>query len=109
MGFIAIVHTTDSVSFATTAGTRSALIKRVAEYVCDAATDRLSVAASLQVLTLMKHGLFERGIERYFTLVGERWDEEWLVTAAIGAGMQPEAFALVDCVVPDTGGMAAVA
>ena len=109
VGFIAVVHTPDSVSFATTAGTRSALIERIAEYVRRAADDRLTPNGAKQVQSLLANGHLERGIEQYFRLVGERWDDEWLVTAALRAGAQPTALALVDCVVPDTGGMAAVA
>jgi hypothetical protein len=109
IGFIAIVHTPDSVSFTTTAGTRVALISRLAEYVYAAAGDRLSSNDSKQVRALLEGHKLERGIERYFRLVGERWDDEWLVTAAIGGDTQTTAFALVDGVVPDAGGIAAVA
>jgi hypothetical protein len=109
IGFIAIVHTTDGVSFATTAGTRSALIERIADYVRRVARDRLFAGHAQQVLRLLESAQLERGIERYFSMVGKRWDEEWLVTAAIGGGAQPAARALVDCVVPERVATVAVA
>jgi len=109
LGFVAIVHTPDAVNFTTTAGTRAALIERIAEYVAGAAEDRLTSQGAKQVRGLLANGHPERAIERYFRLVGERWDKEWLVTAAIRPDAHPAALALVDCVVPDTGGMAAVA
>jgi hypothetical protein len=109
IGFVAVVHTVDSVSFATTAGTRSALIERIAEYVWDVAAERLTPHSAKEVRRFLGKGQLERGIDCYFTCVGERWDDEWLVTAAIGNGALPTAFALVDRVVPETGGVAAVA
>ena len=99
IGFVAVVHTPDSVTFAATAGTRAALVQRIAEYVGDVVNDRLLPSDATLVRKLIASGQLDRGIERYFELVGARWDEEWLVTAAIADDMSAAAIADVDTVV----------
>ena len=77
---VAVVCTRDAVRFATAATSRRELVERVADYVRTHAPEQLWPAQASEVARLLDDNLLEPAIESYFSLVGERWDDEWLVT-----------------------------
>ena len=83
--YIAVVHADDTVRFATSAPTRAELAKRLAEYVRRWGDHVLRPDHAHHLRGLLLRGEWEAAVEFYFGLVGERWDEEWLVTAAVSA------------------------
>jgi len=96
--FTAVIHDATCVLFTASAGTRAALIDQVAEYVRRSATDLLWRADSSHVETLIRNGQPETAIEHYFACVGQRWDNQWLVTSVADAA--PGISACLDAVVP---------
>ena len=75
----ALVYALDGVRFFATAPSTRALTRRVAHYVERNVDDRLWAADAARVRTLLETGAQAEAIELYFALVGERWDEEWIV------------------------------
>jgi len=96
--YTAIVHDATCVLFTAVAGTRTALIEQVAEYVRRSAYDLLWGADSVHVETLIRTGQPEAAIEHYFACVGQRWDDQWLITTIADAA--PGISARLDGVVP---------
>lgn len=87
--FVAIVHGHDGVSFTAIAPTRTTLRTMLGDYVRRQARHQLWAVGSDLVLRLLESGKTEAAIETYFSLVGSRWDEEWLVTARVPATSDP--------------------
>ena len=96
--FVAVVHGTDGVRFAEVADSRPRLVRRLADYVRRRAMHQLSANHARHVRGLLARGELEAAVEVYFRLVGERWDEEWLVTAAVAREVQRDAGAALDSV-----------
>ena len=94
--YIAVVHADDTVRFATSAPTRSELAKRLAEYVRRWGDHVLRPDHAHHLRGLLMRGEWEAAVEFYFGLVGERWDEEWLVTAVVPADDKRHVSAVVD-------------
>lgn len=88
--FVAVVSTFDAVRFSAAAMTRHELVERIAEYVRGNAHEQLWPAHAAEVSALLDAGLLEPAIDRYFTLVGERWDDEWLVTTTCVPTARPD-------------------
>ncbi len=87
--WIAAVHAPDGVRLTVAAPTRDELVSRLAEYVRDNARLQLWPADALRVRALLHLGELDAAVAHYFARVGERWDEEWLVTAQVAAAEQP--------------------
>ena len=96
--YTAIIHDATCVLFTAVAGTRTALIEQVAEYVRRSANDLLWSADSFRVETLIHTSQPEAAIEHYFACVGQRWDDQWLITTIADAA--PGISARLDGVVP---------
>ena len=77
----ALVYALDGVRFVATATSRRVLMRRVAHYVERNADERLWANDASRVRLLLANGEHEEAVELYFALVGERWDEEWIVVA----------------------------
>jgi len=88
--FVAVVSTLDTVRFSAAAVTRHLLVEQVADYVRRNSHEQLWPAHATEVDRLLDSGLLEPAIERYFTLVGERWDAEWLVTTSCVPAARPD-------------------
>lgn len=88
--FVAVVSTFDAVRFSAAAMTRHDLVEQIAEYVRRNAHEQLWPAHAAEVCVLIDTGLLEPAIERYFALVGERWDDEWLVTTTCVPTARPD-------------------
>ena len=82
---MAVVHTRDRVRFTAFASRRDELIERIARYVRESAADVLWAHDAASVRDFLAAGDLDAAITHYFATVGRRWDEEWLVTAAITA------------------------
>ena len=82
---MAVVHTRDRVRFMAFASRRDELIERIACYVRESAADVLWAHDAASVRDFLDAGDLDAAITHYFATVGRRWDEEWLVTAAITA------------------------
>jgi hypothetical protein len=80
---IAIVHAWDGVRFAAAAASRAELVRRLADHVRRRAPHTLWPADARHVRSLLARGELEAAVEVYFGRVGERWEQEWLVTTAI--------------------------
>jgi hypothetical protein len=74
-----LVYALDGVRFVASAASRRALMQRVAQYVEQNAGERLWAGDARRVRQLVGDGAHEEAVELYFALVGERWDEEWIV------------------------------
>ena len=96
--FVAVVHATDGVRFAEVADSRPHLVRRLADYVRRRAMHQLSANHARHVRGLLARGELEAAVEVYFRLVGERWDEEWLVTAAVARDVHRDAGVALDSV-----------
>ena len=81
--FVAVVHAADGLRLATAAASRAELVQRLAEYVRRRAEHALRAEHARHVRGLLARGELEAAVEVYFGTVGERWDEEWLVTATL--------------------------
>lgn len=101
--YIAVVHADDTVRFATSAPTRQELSKRLAEYVRRWGDHVLRPDHAHHLRGLLMRGEWEAAVEFYFSLVGERWDEEWLVTAVVAADDRRQVSAVVDEVAVPSG------
>ena len=80
--FVAVICTRDALRCRAAAATRCELVEQIAEDVRCHAPEQLWPPDATEVDRLLDDGLLEPAIERYFSLVGERWDDEWLVTTA---------------------------
>jgi hypothetical protein len=103
--FVALVHAADGVRFAEVAVSRAQLVRRLAEYVRRRAGHQLRADHARHVRGLLARGELEAAVEVYFRLVGERWDEEWLVTAAVADDARAVVGAALDSVAPTSGPM----
>jgi len=81
--FVAVVHAADGVRLVAAAESRAELVRRLAEYVRRRAVHVLRAQHARHVRELLARGELEGAVEVYFGLVGERWDDEWLVTTAL--------------------------
>jgi hypothetical protein len=81
--FVAVVHAADGVRLATVAESRAELVRSLADYVRRQAAYVLTVEHARHVRGLLARGELEAAVEVYFGTVGERWEEEWLVTATL--------------------------
>lgn len=84
--YVAIVHAPDGVRLVTAGASRVEVVQRLADYVRSRVTDALWPDDARHVRSLLARGEPEAAVEVYFGRVGDRWDGEWLVTTAIGAG-----------------------
>lgn len=79
--FVGVVHAADGVRFAVAAGTRRELVRHLADYARHRGDHALQPEHARHLRGLLARGELEAAVELYFGLVGQRWDEEWLVTA----------------------------
>ncbi len=77
----AVVHAADGVRFTASADSIPALTQRLAEYVRERADDVLWPDEAAHVRRLLADGDLAAAVDCYFWNVGDRWDDEWLVTA----------------------------
>jgi hypothetical protein len=97
--FVAIVHAADGIRFAVAAATRRELIQRLAEYARQRGDHALRPDHARHLRALLVRGELEAAVETYFGLVGQRWDEEWLVTAIVSPNDYQAVVAAVDEVI----------
>ena len=83
--FVAVIHESDHVLFTASTLTRAALIEAIAEYVARNANFLLWAPDARRVHRLLRAGQAEAAVEHYFACVGDRWDNQWLVTTAVSA------------------------
>ena len=81
--FVAVVHTIDSICFVAASTLRDELLRQLAGYVRQRAPEALWAAGAARVHALLDAGELEAAIDHYFATVGQRWDEEWLVTGSV--------------------------
>ena len=85
--FVAVVHDSDRVVFTASTLTRASLIDAIAEFVARNASVLLWAKDATRVQRLLRYGDAEAAIHHYFACVGDRWDNQWLVTSAVsGSG-----------------------
>ena len=96
--FVAAVHAADGLRFVTVAESRAELVGRLAGYIRRRAVHVLRGDHARHLLALLARGEGEAAVEVYFGLVGERWEEEWLVTAALARDAWWDIGAAVDAV-----------
>jgi hypothetical protein len=75
------VYAPDGVRLVATASSRRALTRRIADYVERHASERLWPNDARLVHQLLGEAAHEEAAELYFALVGQRWDEEWIILA----------------------------
>jgi len=80
---VAVVVAWDRVRFTASAPSRAQLLQHVARYVRRHADQQLWAADARDVRALLEGGRLEAAVERYFALVGGRWDKEWLVRTEV--------------------------
>jgi hypothetical protein len=80
---VAVVLAQDGVRFTASATCRDELMEHVARYVSDNVGFQLWPADAREVCASLDDGELEAAIDRYFALVGGRWDKEWLVVTAV--------------------------
>jgi hypothetical protein len=85
--FVAVVHDSDRVLFTASSLTRASLIEAIAEFVARNANVLLWSKDATRVQRLLRTGHAEAAIEHYFTCVGARWDNQWLVTSAVSGSV----------------------
>ncbi len=83
--FVAAVLGTDGMLFNAAADSEELCWFQVAAYVADRLETRLWPENVTRVRALLDIGDYAGAAALYFECVGERWDEEWLVTARIDA------------------------
>jgi hypothetical protein len=76
---VAVVHTVGAVRLVAAASSQAALAKRLADYVRQHPGNQLWAREARCLRRLLAAGQLNAAIELYFTAVGKRWDEEWLV------------------------------
>lgn len=100
--FVGVVHAVDGVRFVAAAESRRELVHRLAEYARRRGDDVLRPDHARYLRGLIARGELEAAVELYFGLVGERWDEEWLVTAVASTGDPRDVAAVVgEVALPD--------
>jgi hypothetical protein len=102
--FVAVVHAADGLRLAAAAESRDELVRRLAEYARRRAPHTLRAEHARHVRELLARRELEAAVEVYFGLVGERWDAEWLVTAALARDVWWDVDASVDAVARTTDG-----
>lgn len=80
---VAVVLNADGVRFTAVAESREASVRRVAEYVERRLDVHLWPDDAACVRALLDAGDHDAAVTRYFERVGDRWDDEWLVTAPV--------------------------
>lgn len=96
--FVAVVHAPDGIRLAAVADSRAELVRRLTEYVRRRAVHVLHTEHARHVRALLARGELEVAVEAYFRLVGERWEEEWLVTAVLACDVRSDVGAALDAV-----------
>ena len=84
--YTGVVLAADGVRFAAVTASRVELVRRLADYVRQQSGHALWPHHTRYLRALLARGELEAAVEVYFGLVGERWDEEWLVTTVVEAG-----------------------
>jgi hypothetical protein len=79
--YTAVVYALDGVRLVAAATSRRALMQRVADYVQRHAGERLWATDARRVHQLVAGAAHEDAVEYYFAMVGQRWDEEWIILA----------------------------
>ena len=101
--FVAVVHAADGVRLLVATDSRRELVLRLAEYARQRCNHALRPDHARHLRGLLVRGEFEAAVELYFGLVGQRWDEEWLVTSVLRSGDRREINAVLGAVArPDT-------
>ena len=103
--FVAVVHARDGIRLAAVADSRAQLVSRLAGYVRRRAVHVLRAEHARHVRALLARAELEAAVEVYFRLVGERWDEEWLVSAALTHDVWSNLGAALDAVAWTPGAM----
>ena len=80
---VAVVLNADGVRFSAVAESRDAAHRRVAAYVERRLDVHLWPDDAEHVRALLDAGDHDAAVEHYFERVGDRWDDEWLVTAPV--------------------------
>lgn len=93
--FIGVVHAADGVRYSAAASSRRELIRRLAEYARQRGDHALLPDHARHLRSLLARRELEAAVELYFGLVGERWDEEWLVTAVVNPAVEGQIAAVV--------------
>ncbi len=81
--YISIVCAADGARFASVAVSEQECLAQVAAYVAEQATRQLWPSSVQRVRELLAAGNAGGAVAEYFRHAGERWDREWLVTAAL--------------------------
>ena len=93
--FVGVVHAADGVRYSAAASSRRELIQRLAEYARQRGDHALVPDHARHLRNLLARRELEAAVELYFGLVGERWDEEWLVTAVVNPAVDGHIAAVV--------------
>jgi hypothetical protein len=93
--FVGVVHAADGVRYSAAAGSRKELIQRLAEYARQRGDHVLLPDHARHLRSLLARRELEAAVELYFGLVGQRWDEEWLVTAVVNPAADAQIAAVV--------------
>ena len=93
--FVGVVHAADGVRYSAAAGSRKELIQRLAEYARQRGDHVLLPDHARHLRNLLARRELEAAVELYFGLVGERWDEEWLVTAVVNPAVDGQIAAVL--------------
>jgi hypothetical protein len=78
--FVAVVYGWDGELFAETASNRDDLVSRLGDYVRMRADVQLWPGPARTVHALLARGRVASAVIAYFSFVGSRWDEEWLIS-----------------------------
>lgn len=100
---VAVVHAADGVRLAVAAASRAELVRRLAEYVRRRGRYVLLPDHARHLGSLLARGELEAAVEAYFGRVGQRWGEEWLVTAAVPTDGRAETLVSVGAIAPPPG------
>ena len=93
--FVGVVHAADGVRYSAAAGSRRELIQRLAEYTRQRGDHALLADHARHLRSLLARRELEAAVELYYGLVGQRWDEEWLVTAVVNPAVDGQVAAVV--------------
>ena len=95
--YTGVVLAADGVRFAVVAASRVELVRRLADYVVSRSDHALWPHHARYLRALHFRGELEATVELYFGLVGERWDDEWLVTDVVETGWSQAASLVAAC------------
>jgi len=84
--YTGVVLAADGVRLAVVTASRLELVRRLADYVLRRSDHGLWAHHARYLRAVLARGEPEAAVELYFGLVGERWDDEWLVTDVVEAG-----------------------